>query len=399
MYSKHVMQDSNYINGLMNNLIGSKRDADLSLSRAKAGNLTLDDAIFLLGAANDNFQELIESAHEIRIRYHGNKVGLIAPLYFSSYCINDCLGCNYRRTNEKIERKLLTLGEFKEELEAIRTLRYPTLELVSGSFKPQTMIYERFLSLIESAKESTADGYFKNLAFCIDALTAKEYADFADKNLTLVQFQESYDPPAYENMTGKTGTKADMEKRMNAYDEWISAGGKKFGLGILAGISDNFFKDVLMVIAHGKYMEKEYGISPSLIGIPRMQAAHSDKITTMQKRNGISDQALLKMVAVYRLAFPKASIVASTRETQEVIKQILYAGGTFTNHTCSTNVGGYPVLIRILNLDISDGKKKKMLEKILRGKDGQFYHPDPLFEEMKETIDSLGLRIDLDKEF
>ncbi|MBU0457017.1 MAG: hypothetical protein ABH824_04060 [Nanoarchaeota archaeon] len=397
MYSRYLKQDKEHITSLRRRI--RTQDVDEALIKAKEGITRLEDAAILFNAQDDQYHELCDISNRRTLQHHGDSIGLIAPLYISSYCVNDCEGCNYRRSNKEIERKVLSLDEFEDELGAISELGYLTLELVGGSFTPNAEIYQKFLQLIEYAKQRMKTGKIENLAFSIDALTEKEYSDFADADLTLIQWQESYDRRTYRQMVGENGTKSDMNKRMNAYEEWITAGGKKFGLGILAGLSDDFFEDVMSVIAHGEYLEREYGIAPSVIGIPRMQEADVDKAGTLKQRDKISDEDLLKIVAVYRLCFPQANIVASTREPQNVIRQILYTGATFTNHTCSTNVGGYPNLVKILRGDISSDEKKKQLEEIQRGKNQQFFHPDPIFEEMKRTIESVGRKINPKKEF
>ncbi|MFC2135940.1 hypothetical protein ACFLTH_15095 [Bacteroidota bacterium] len=397
MYSEQLRQDKEHIASLSREL--KTQNIDESLSKAKEGIITLEDASILLNAQGVQYQNLLDLSNQRTAQNHGDSVGLIAPLYVSSYCVNDCQGCNYRRSNDEIERKVLSITEFRGELEAINGLGYLTLELVSGSFGPNTKMYQQFLELIDHSKQALKTGKLENLAFSIDALTEKEYSIFADRDLTLIQWQESYDKDAYKQMVGEKGTKSDMNKRMNTYEEWIKAGGQKFGLGILAGLSDIFFEDVLTVIAHGKYLEREYGIAPSVIGIPRMQEAYVDKAGTLKQRCKISDEDLLKMVAVYRLCFPKANIVASTREPQNIVKEILYTGATFTNHICSTNVGGYSSLAKILRRTIDPEEKKKQLREIQRGKNQQFFHPDPLFDEMKNSIESVGRKINPKKEF
>jgi 2-iminoacetate synthase len=394
MYSSYLESDSVYVSSLIKEV--GKREVDCALLRAETGILSLEDAALLLTASADSFSKLLQIAHNCTKIHHKDSIGLIAPLYVSNYCVNDCEVCNYKKSNSEIERKTLNLEEFEKELDSILQIGYPTLELVSGSFGAKDKRYNLFLRMLDIAKENTS---FENLAVSINALTQKEYVDFVGERITLIQWQESYDPEAYKRLVGKSENKFDFYKRANAYEEWISAGGKKFGIGILAGISPLFYRDVLMTIAHGKYLEKEYGLSPSIIGIPRIQEAHVNKTETLQKRKSVSDQDLLKMVAVYRLAFPSANIVASTREPPEIVKQILYTGGTFTNHVCSTKVGGYSAILKILTTNISSDEKKKMLEEIQRSKDQQFFHPDPLLEEVEAMMKELELRINFKKKF
>jgi 2-iminoacetate synthase len=306
--------------------------------------------------------------------------------------------CNFRRSNKTIIRKTMTINTFKKEVDALVKLKYSTIELVSGAFMPNTKIYDTFIDCMNYGKKVLDKNKITNFAFAVDALTQKEYLDFVDPRFTLIQWQETYDTNTYNKYLG-SGQKSNMSKRIDAYEEWINAGGKKLGIGILAGLSDNFFEDVLMTIAHGKYLEQKYNISPTVIGIPRLQISNTNKELTLEGRKKISNKDLLKAIAIYRLCFPKANIVASTREPQNVIKNSLFVGATFTNYVCSTDIGNYDSLSKIINSNLPDNKKNQLLRDIQKNNSQQFFHPDPIFNEMKNTIEDAGKNIDFKKEF
>lgn len=317
-------------------------------------------------------------------KYHGNEVGLIAPLYFSNICVNNCRGCDFKLTNKSLMRRTLNEIQLKEEIEYIQKMGYGTIELVSGSFHWKSNMKEKFLKFLEAGRN------LQNLAFNIDSLTEHEYKEFANDNLTMILWQESYNKKSYRRMVGQNSpTKSDFYKRIKSQENWIKAGGKKYGLGILAGVSNEFFKDIENSIEHGLFLKKEFGLEPSVIGIPRYQISNTNYKLTKNLRQRVSDEDLLKAVALYRIFFPKANIVASTREPQEMIEKILEVGGTFTNFFCSTDVGGYENLLELHIL----GKEK------IKKNNEQFFHPDPTFKKMKKTIEKAGKIIKHDKEF
>ena len=59
--------------------------------------------------------ELLESmftaAKKVKEAIYGKRIVLFAPLYLSSFCINNCVYCGYKRSNKEQLRKRLTMPE------------------------------------------------------------------------------------------------------------------------------------------------------------------------------------------------------------------------------------------------------------------------------------------------
>jgi 2-iminoacetate synthase len=276
------------------------------------------------------------------------------------------------KKNVSLKRKTLSLEEFKREFELLKGVGYKTIEIVGGGFSLKSGIGKMFLQFIDYGKKNV-----KNFAFFVDTLEPEEYKRIADINTTMIHWQESYFKNAYYKMV-KNGPKTDFEKRLNAHDLYILAGGRKVGLSVLAGVADDFLKDVFMLLCHAKYLEKRYGISPSSFGTVRIKPIERKNIAEFKR---ITDEQMYLATAVYRLMFPESNIIATSRETQDVIAKQLDAGATFTNTTCTTVPGGYKEIMK--NKDASIG---------------QFHHESPSIGVVEKTIKSIGKSIDWNKE-
>jgi 2-iminoacetate synthase ThiH len=78
-----------------------------------------------------------------------------------------------------------------------------------------------FLKFVEYGKN-----HVQNFAFFIDTLEAEDYKIFADPKITMIHWQESYLKDNYLKMV-LSGPKKDFEKRINAHESRLQAGGTK----------------------------------------------------------------------------------------------------------------------------------------------------------------------------
>jgi len=350
----------------------NKQDIEAVISKIESGlRPTLGDARVLLLAKNpEHYEKTIAVASKLTEENHGNQVGLIAPLYFSNVCRNECSCCDMSRTNKDLERRTLNFDEFTEELGALQSIGYKTFELVGGGFPLKSKVGDRFLQFMDHGRKQVP-----NWAFFVDTFEEQDYQQIADPNITMIHWQESYDKEAYQKMV-KSGPKLDFERRLNAQDFWLKAGGQRYGLSVLAGLSEDFLRDVHLTLAHGRYLEDTYGFAPTCFGTVRMQAIKSKDINQF---SSVPDKQMYLATAMYRIMFPKANIITTSRESQEVIAKQLVAGATFTNTTCTTVPGGYASL---------DSEEKT----------GQFHHENPSIERVEATLRSVGKAIDWNKQ-
>jgi len=336
--------------------------------------INLEDAGIILNVRDAaQYDRIIKIAEEITKKYHGKSIGMIAPLYFSNFCWNDCSCCDMSCKNLKLERRTLNFEEFVDEFNLLKEVGYKTIEIVAGGFPLKSNVGEMFLKFVEYSKKNV-----ENFAFFIDTLNLDDYKVFADSKITMIHWQESYLKDDYLKMV-LSGPKKDFEKRINAHESWLQAGGKKVGLSVLAGVTDNFLKDVFMVLAHGKYLEETYGIPPSCFGTVRINPITRKDVSEFKK---VPDEQMYLATALYRIMFPKTNIIITSRENPEIVRQQIKAGATFANTTCTTVIGGYKLM-----------REGKLNESI-----GQFDHSNPSPEEVKKSLESIGKIMDWNKE-
>lgn len=351
------------------------QDIEILLDRLETGtSITLQEAWILLKISDEKqYNRLLNIARTITEKEHGNKIGMIAPLYFSNVCRNDCSCCDMSCKNTSLERMTLNFDQFIEEFNLLKNIGYKTIEIVAGGFSLQSKTGEMFLKFIEYGKNN-----IPNFAFFVDSMNIEDYKKFADPKITMIHRQESYIKEDYLKMV-LSGPKKDFEKRVNAHESRLLAGGKKVGLSVLAWIANNFLKDVFMVLAHGKYLEETYGIAPSCFGTVRVNPITRKEIDEFKK---IPDKEMYLATALYRIVFPKANIIITSRETPEIVRKHIEAGANFANTTCTTVIGWYKLIM-----------ENKITEKI-----GQFDHGNPNPEKVKKSLESINKIMDRDKE-
>ena len=81
--------------------------------------------------SDDGLEMLYHAAHEVKERIYGKRIVLFAPLYFSSYCVNNCVYCGYRRDN-KFRRQKLSREEVMEEVKVLEAIGHKRLALECG---------------------------------------------------------------------------------------------------------------------------------------------------------------------------------------------------------------------------------------------------------------------------
>lgn len=308
-------------------------------------NLDPEDVAVLLSCApnEEKRQELVKAATGIKERYYGNTLKKIIPLSISNYCVNDCAYCGYRK-GSKIIRKRLPIEEFKKEFDFVFNKGYRHIELVISEdplLKPELLS-----EYVEYAVQRIGESGTGGITFNIAPLDTEGYRKLKDAGLYgLYMWQESYDPHVYREFHPSGTPKGDFVNRLTAYERMIEAGIRSYGVGVLFGLGDPFF-EVLNIIEHCNFLEREYGYMPSMFGIPRLQRAIDSSINVPPYP--VSDGLLKTIVAIYRLSFPATNIFVNSRETFTFQLELAEGGGDVIVFECSTYPGGYskPVTCR-----------------------------------------------------
>jgi len=298
--------------------------------------LSLKDVGFLL---NTEDKELIEKmfkvSGEIKKQIYGERLVFFAPLYLSSYCINDCEYCGFHRRNP-VQRKKLTLEEVREQTRILINMGHKRLLLEFGEHPVENPI-DYVTSVIKTIYDTKCGkGEIRRVNVNIAATSVENYKKLKAAGIGTYQlFQETYHRETYEKL--HHGPKADYERQLFAHDRAIEAGIDDVGLGVLFGLFDYKF-DVLALVSHSQYLERKYGVGPHTISVPRFQPAPTVDFNSSFK---VSEEQLLKIISILRMAVPYTGMIITTRERPEIRAKAFEIGISQTSAASKTNPGGY----------------------------------------------------------
>lgn len=311
---------------------------------AKARNLKgldLGDVIALTAVrAPELTAELFETAGWIKDQIYGRRMVLFAPLYISNLCGNECLYCAFRAGNQAIRRRALTQEEIAREVAMLEDQGHKRILLVAGESYPQEG-FDYVLRSIRTvyATKSGARGEIRRVNVNVAPLTVEEFRRLHGEHVGTYQlFQETYHAQTYHRMH-VAGRKRDYLWRLTALDRAMTAGIQDVGIGVLFGLFDWRF-EVLALLQHIRHLEKEFGVGPHTISVPRMEPATGSEIAACPP-HGVSDVDFRRIVAILRAAVPYTGLILSTRETAEMRRETFALGISQISAGSRTNPGGY----------------------------------------------------------
>ncbi|HON59476.1 MAG TPA: [FeFe] hydrogenase H-cluster radical SAM maturase HydG, partial [Smithella sp.] len=155
---------------------------------------------------------------------------------------------------------------------------------------------------------------------------------------TVVLFQETYHHETYKIMH-PSGPKADYVRRLTAMHRAQEAGIDDVGIGALFGLYDYKF-EVLGLLLHALQLEKDCGVGPHTISIPRLEPALNAPAAIKPPRP-VSDRDFKKLVAIIRMAVPYTGMILSTREAPALRDEVFALGISQISAGSRTNPGGY----------------------------------------------------------
>jgi methylornithine synthase len=121
---------------------------------------TYEDILFILSLSDEkSLSDLFQAARKVRKRHFGNRVFLYGFLYFNTNCCNDCMFCQYRKSNKDLARYRKSASEIKETIETMAKSGVHLIDLTMGEiagFQQGAEIeYERLHSLARLARETS----------------------------------------------------------------------------------------------------------------------------------------------------------------------------------------------------------------------------------------------------
>jgi 2-iminoacetate synthase len=309
----------------------------ISKAREYKGLTPYETAVLLQTDDPKMLHLMFDAARDVKIRIYGKRVVLFAPLYVSSFCVNNCLYCGYRKDN-RVENRKLTMAEIEQEVVVLESMGHKRLALEVGE-DPVNCPIDYVLEAIRTIyKVKDRMGSIRRVNVNIAATTVEEYRMLKEVGIgTYVLFQETYDRETYEKMH-PSGPKRDYEWHTTAMDRAMEAGIDDVGLGALFGLYDFKF-EVLGLLLHSLHLEERFGVGCHTISVPRLRPATGINMENFPYL--VDDDDFRKLIAIIRLSVPYTGMLLSTREKAEFRDEAISLGISQISAGSCTGVGGY----------------------------------------------------------
>lgn len=317
----------------------SRLDDLLAKARSLVG-LTVAETAELLAAATPAQQEaILGTARGVKEGIYGKRMVLFAPLYLSNYCLNNCLYCGFRKDNTELVRKALSPDEIAREIKAIIDMGHKRTLLVAGEHPTRSGIDYLCEAVQVSYKVKTEHGEIRRTNVNAAPMEVDAFRRLKAVGIGTYQcFQETYHRGSYARLH-PSGPKRDFDWRVSVMDRAFAAGIDDVGMGVLFGLHDYRF-EVLGLIRHAAYLDREYGVGPHTLSFPRLEPALNAPAAN-DPPAPITDEQMKLVVAILRLAVPYTGIIMSTRETPDMRRELCALGVSQLSAASRVYPGGY----------------------------------------------------------
>ena len=314
-------------NFIRRSLAATPTDIRHSLLKDK---LSLDDFAHLISPAASAFlPELSARSQRLTRRRFGRVVRLFAPLYLSNECVNNCSYCGFSRDNA-ILRVTLSVEEVLREARALREQGFRNILLVAGEH-PKFVSNDYLRQCVAALHQESP-----SVSLEVGPLETEEYRPLVAAGADgLVIYQETYDRKVYAQVH-TAGPKKSFDWRLETPERAYAAGFRRLGISALYGLGDWRYEAVC-VAAHADYLLRHCWKAQLTISLPRLRPCAGE----FQPFTQFSDRELAQLVCAFRLTFPDAGLVLSTRESARMRNGLIPLGITLISAGSHTEPGGY----------------------------------------------------------
>jgi len=148
-------------------------------------------------------------------------------------------------------------------------------------------------------------------------------------------YQETYDERLYAYYHPQ-GPKASYQWRLESMDRAASGGIGRLGFGVLLGLADPC-ADVSAMVAHAGRINRQFPDRTLAFSLPRIHEAPQG----FEVAYPVDDDMFVRLYCALRLAFPRAELVLSTRESEALRDRLAKICITQMSAGSSTAPGGY----------------------------------------------------------
>lgn len=301
--------------------------------------LNPDETAALISEKNPELKQLIlEGAHELKERIYGNRIVLFAPLYVGNECINDCVYCGFRISNQECHRSTLTKQDLIAETQALVETGHKRLIMVYGE---HPMYSPEFIAGTVQTVYDTKykKGEIRRVNINAAPLDIEGFRTVKSVGIGTYQiFQETYHDETYKKLHPR-GPKSSFLWRLDGLDRAMQAGIDDLGIGALMGLYDWRF-EVMGLLYHTIHLEQRFGVGPHTISFPRIEPAIGTQFAEKPPHQ-VSDEDFKLLVAILRLSVPYTGMILTAREPIAIRNEILRYGVSQIDAGSSIGVGDY----------------------------------------------------------
>ena len=237
------------------------------------------------------------------------------PIFLTNYCHADCAMCGMRVSNDEMTRKFAGRRLVEEQLQILhRAENVRGVGFLTGEYADKfTRLANAFY--VGWAINRAFQIGFEKIFFNIGSLEPDElevltdWIEPGDPRVTMCVFQETYDRDRYNRIMGRNGVgspKADYDRRIRTFDNWLDAGFKTVNPGFLVGLH-NVEIELVKALRHLDHLSSRG--ANIYMSLPRLRPALGLSNTTK-----VGDDDYLRVIAVIALLYPAAGMVITTRE-------------------------------------------------------------------------------------
>jgi 2-iminoacetate synthase len=334
--------DDTYITSLINkrSTVDKPRIAELIARSKTIKGLSPEDAAYLINIDDkDVWEGLYEAARYVKNEVYGNRIVLFAPMYLSNECVNDCVYCGFRESNDAMKDKVMSYDEIKEEVKAFTSVGHKRVLTVFGEGPNSDANYiAGSMKTIYAVKNGNDE--IRRVNINAAPQFVDEYKMIKQAQIGTYQvFQETYNKERYKQLHGKDHIKSIYKWRLFALHRAQEAGISDVAIGALFGIYDWRF-EVLGLMYHAADMDREFGVGTHTISFPRFEPAINTPFYNNNKYK-VTDDDMRRIVTVLRLSVPYTGMILTARETPEFRRELIQLGVSQTDAGTNIAIGGY----------------------------------------------------------
>jgi 2-iminoacetate synthase len=308
----------------------AERATAATLERAFSRESGLADFPLLISPeAGRHLEELCRRSQQLTRQRFGKVIRLFAPLYLSNECINNCKYCGFSRDNP-ILRVTLNLDEVRREAAALAEQGFRNILLVAGEH-PKFVSNNYLRDCVAILHEE-----FPSVSLEVGPMETAEYEPLVRAGADgLVVYQETYDRAVYEQVH-TAGPKRKFDWRLDTAERAYAAGFRRLGIGALYGLAD-WRAEAVSLAYHAEHLLRACWKAQLTISLPRLRP-HAGEFQPLTQ---MTDRELVQLVCAFRLTFPDAGLVLSTREPAALRDGLFPLGITHISAGSHTEPGGY----------------------------------------------------------